>query len=61
VDSVSGGSGLLDAIAQISSTLATMSRQVTGVVDELEQLDPAGELDEALKNNDECSSLRSGG
>jgi hypothetical protein len=61
VDSASGGTGLLDAIAQISSTLATMSRQVTGVVDELEQLDPAGELDEALKNNDECSSLRSGG
>jgi hypothetical protein len=61
VDSASGGTGLLDAIAQISSTLATMSRQVTGVVDELEQLDPAGELDDALNNAAECSSLRSGG
>jgi methyl-accepting chemotaxis protein len=61
VDSASGGSGMLDAIAQISSTLATMSSQVTGTVDELGQLDPAGELDDALKNNDECSSLRSGG
>lgn len=61
VDSASGGTGMLDAIAQIGSTFATMSSQVTGVVDELEQLDPAGELGDALKNNDECSSLRSGG
>jgi ABC-type transporter Mla subunit MlaD len=61
VDSASSGSGILDAISQISATLATMSRQVAGVVDELEQLDPAGELDDALNNADECSSLRSGG
>ncbi len=61
VDSASGGIGVLDAISQISATFATMSRQVTGVFDELEQLDPAGELDDALNNADECSSLRSGG
>lgn len=61
VDSASGGIGALDAISQISATLATMSRQVAGVVDELEQLDPAGELDDAFNNADECSSLRSGG
>ncbi len=61
VDSASGGTGVLDAISQISATLATMSRQVTGVVDELEQLDPAGELEDALNSADECSSLRSGG
>ena len=61
VDSASGGTGILDAITAISSTLGTMSRQVSGVVDELEQLDPAGELDDALNNADECSSLRSGG
>jgi hypothetical protein len=61
VESASGGTGILDAIAQVSTTLATMSRQVAGVVDELEQLDPAGELDDALNNADECSSLRSGG
>ena len=61
VDSASGGISALDAISQISATLATMSRQVTGVFEELERLDPAGELDEALNNADECSSLRSGG
>jgi hypothetical protein len=61
VDSASGGTGMLDAIAQIGSTLATMGSQVTGTVDGLEQLDPSGELADALKNNDECSSLRSGG
>jgi hypothetical protein len=61
VDGASGGTGILDAISQISATFATMSRQVAGVFDELEQLDPAGELDDALNNADECSSLRSGG
>ena len=55
------GLGLLDAISQISATLATMNRQVGDVVDQLQQLDPAGELKDALDNAGECSSLRSGG
>jgi hypothetical protein len=61
MDNASGGSGIFDAISQISATLATMSREVGGVVDQLEQLDPAGELDDALNSADDCSSLRSGG
>jgi hypothetical protein len=61
VDDVSGGTGLLTAISQISGTLATMSSQVGGLIDELEQLDPAGELENAFANADECSSLRDGG
>ena len=60
VDDASGGNNILDAISQIAATLATMGRQVAGVVDELEQLDPAGELDDALNNAEECSSLSDG-
>jgi hypothetical protein len=61
LDDASGGTGLLQAITTISGTLATMGDQVRAAVDQLEQLDPAGELNDALKNAEDCSSLRSGG
>jgi len=54
-------SGLLEAISTITGTLATMGDQVGAAVDQLEQLEPVGELKDALNNSDECSSLRSGG
>ena len=59
-DAVDGAS-LLDAISTITGTLATMGDQVGAAVDQLEQLEPVGELKDALINSDECSSLRSGG
>ena len=59
VDDASGG--LLEAISTITGTLATMGDQVGAAVDQLKQLDPAGELSDALNNADDCSSLRSGG
>ena len=61
VEDVQGGTGILTAISQISGTLATMTSQIGGIVDQLEQLDPGAELDDAFKGADECSSLRSGG
>ena len=61
VDDVSGAAGLLAVISTITGTLATMGDQVGAAVDQLEQLDPAGELNDAFNNADECSSLRSGG
>jgi len=60
-DSASGGTSILTAISQITATLATMSSEAGGIVDQLEQLDPAGELEDAFKNSDECSTLTSGG
>ena len=56
-----GRSGIVTAITQITSTLATMSSEVGGIVDQLEQLDPGTELEDAFENADECASLRSGG
>jgi hypothetical protein len=61
VDDASGGDGILQAISTISGTLTTMGKQVGAAVDQLEELDPAGELNSALSNADECSSLSSGG
>ena len=60
-DAIDDGTGLLEAISTITGTLATMGDQVGAAVDQLEQLEPAGELKDALNNADECSSLRSGG
>ena len=61
VDDVKGGTGILAAISTISATLASMTSEIGGIVDQLEQLDPGGELDDAFKNADECTSLSSGG
>ena len=61
VDEVKGGTGILAAISTISATLASMTSEIGGIVDQLEQLDPGGELDEAFKNADECASLSPGG
>jgi methyl-accepting chemotaxis protein len=61
VDDVQGGTGILTAISQISGALASMTSEIGGIVDQLEQLDPRAELDDAFKNADECASLRSGG
>jgi hypothetical protein len=60
VDDASG-TGIAAAISQVTTTLATMSSDVGGIVDQLEQLDPSGELTDAFNNADECSSLNSGG
>jgi methyl-accepting chemotaxis protein len=61
VDDVSGASGVMAAVSQVSTTLASMSSEVGGIVDQLEQLDPGGELKQAFNDADECSSLNSGG
>lgn len=53
--------GIAAAISQITTTFATMSSAVGGIVDQLEQLDPSGELTDAFKNADECSSLNRSG
>ena len=61
LDDVQGVSGITTAITQITGTLTTMSSEVGGIVDQLEQLDPGTELEDAFENADECASLRSGG
>jgi hypothetical protein len=57
VHSASGVSGVLTAVSSVSATLATMNNQVKSTFSELEQLDPAGELDQAFQDASACSSL----
>ena len=57
VDEASGVSGVLTAVSSVAATLATMNNQVKSTFSELEQLDPAGELDRAFQDASACSSL----
>jgi hypothetical protein len=60
VKGASGANEALTAITTVGQTLQTMGNQVKSTVNELEQLDPGGELDQAFKNASSCSSLRTG-
>ena len=53
------GTGVLAAVSTVSATLASMQTQIRSAVDELEQLDVAGELRSAFSDAEACSSLRS--
>ena len=61
LDSAEGLSGALEAGAAIVTMLTTMGQQVSATVDELEQLDGAGELSDAFDNADDCRELRDNG
>lgn len=59
-DDASGVSGLLNAVSVGASTLGAMGTRVTTTVDELQQLDVAGELETAFEQASACDDLRSG-
>jgi uncharacterized protein YoxC len=61
VDDASDANGVLNAVSVASSTLQTMGRQVSDTFKQLEQLDPAGELEQGFKNADSCDELQSSG
>ena len=57
VDDVSGASDVLTAISTVTSTLASMGSQLSSTFSELEQLDAAGELEDAFRESDSCQSI----
>jgi uncharacterized protein YoxC len=59
VDDVSGASGVLTAVSTVSTALLAMGNQVTSAVQELEQVDVEGDLEEAFRNADSCEDLTS--
>ena len=61
VDSAQGAAGALTAGAAVVTTLTTAGQQVSSTVDELEQLDGAGEISDAFDNADACRKLRDNG
>ena len=56
-DGASGVSGVLAAVSTVSGTLSTMSQQIASTFSELEQIDAAGELEDAFKEADACADL----
>jgi methyl-accepting chemotaxis protein len=54
---VSGASEALAAVSTITSTLSTMTSQVTAAFNSLQDIDAAGELQDAFKNADSCQDL----
>jgi hypothetical protein len=57
LDDVSGAADVLSAISVVSGALASMGSQVAATFQELEQLDDAGELEEAFREADSCDDL----
>jgi hypothetical protein len=57
VDDASGATGLLEAATPVSATLTAMGQQPSSAFAELEQLDSAGELEDAFREADSCDEL----
>jgi methyl-accepting chemotaxis protein len=58
VQNVSGISGALTAASTVTATIATMSSQVQTTYQNLRQLDPKGELQDAFHEADACQNLK---
>jgi hypothetical protein len=58
VQGATSSSSIVDAIATVSSTVATAKDQITSAVDKVKQSDPKGELEKAFKKADACKSLQ---
>jgi hypothetical protein len=61
LEGVEGVQGALEAAGVVATILSTMGAQLGAAFDELEQLDPAGELSDAFESSEACSSLSDGG
>lgn len=55
--STSSAAEALGAITTVSATVATMGHNVTATVDDMKQLDPKGELEQAFHQAAACSPL----
>jgi hypothetical protein len=53
-DDVSGVSGLLTAVSTVSTTLSSMGSDLTSTLDEIRDLDPGGEIEEAFDQAGDC-------
>ena len=60
VAGASGVQGALDAATAVASSLAAMGAQLQSTLEQIRQLDAAGELSDAFESSDACSSLTDG-
>jgi hypothetical protein len=61
LDDASGVRGAGAALTTISRTLTTMTDQISSTFSDLERLDAGGELEDAFRQADSCSSLNKSG
>jgi hypothetical protein len=59
VDDAEGAGGALEAISTVAGTLSTLGEQLASTFAGLEDLDAAGELEEAFREADACDELES--
>lgn len=57
-DAAGSGQSALQLVSTVSSAISTAARDVQSTFNDLDNLDPAGELSEAFKNSDDCKSLQ---
>lgn len=57
-DAAGSGQSALALVSTVSSAISTAAGDVQSTFNELDNLDPAGELSEAFKNSDDCKSLK---
>jgi hypothetical protein len=58
VDDASDLGSTLEAVAVVSRTLSQLLTKVGTTIEDISQLDPGGELEQAFSDADACSSLR---
>jgi hypothetical protein len=56
----SGLQGAVDAATAVASTVAVMGAQLQSTFEQLQQIDPGGELSAAFESSDACESLSAG-
>jgi hypothetical protein len=59
IKDVQNGGSIMTAVTTVTGSLSTMSTQVQSTFNDLENLDPKGELESAFKNASSCKSLTS--
>ena len=59
IKDVQNGGSIMTAVTTVTGSLSTMSTQVQSTFNDLENLDPKGELESAFKNASSCQSLTS--
>lgn len=61
IEGVSDASGVLNAVTVVSGTIQTMSQDVSSTIEQLRQLDPAGDLAQGFQEADSCDVIQSSG
>jgi hypothetical protein len=57
-DAAASNQSALTLVSTVSSAVSTAAGDVQSTLDELDNLDPGGELSEAFKSSDDCKTLQ---